>query len=254
MKILLVTPNEPFYLSQNIKYLVNTLKSDNNLISCVLLSPSPYGKRLSFYSKAKKIFGIFGFNFFVFYSFNFIFNKLFTKSVRKVLKSNKIDIIDLKEAINARSSINKLKKLKPDLIISILGNEIFKNEILKLPTYGCINLHTSLLPEYRGMMPTFWVLLNDEKFTGVSVFKMDEGIDTGPIIAQKKIVINKDTTQKELILKTKKIGMDLIIESVKKIKNRNVIYIENSEISGSYYSFPNKKDVKQFKANGKKFF
>ena len=69
---------------------------------------------------------------------------------------------------------------------------------------GCINLHTALLPKYRGLMPTFWVLKNNEKNTGVSVFFVDEGIDSGPIIVQKNISIG-NMTQQELIVKTKKL-------------------------------------------------
>ena len=67
-----------------------------------------------------------------------------------------------------------------------MGNQIFKKQIIELAPKGCINLHTALLPKYRGLMPTFWVLKNNEKYTGVSVFFVDKGIDSGPIIVQRK--------------------------------------------------------------------
>ena len=75
------------------------------------------------------------------------------------------------------------------MLVSILGNQIFKRKLIDLAPKGCINLHTALLPKYRGLMPTFWALKNNEKNTGVSVFFVDEGIDSGPIIIQKKVVI-----------------------------------------------------------------
>ena len=153
MKIIIVTPDEPFYLSENINYLISKLQNNNNDIStCVLLSPSPYGRRESFFSKSNKIFNIFGFYFFSYYSLMFLKVKLFKPSVKKVLKFNKIPITILKKSINHAESLAKIKKHNPDLIISILSNEIFKSDILNMPSFGCINLHTSLLPNYKGVM------------------------------------------------------------------------------------------------------
>ena len=102
-------------------------------------------------------------------------------------------------------------------------------------------------------MPTFWVLKNDEKYTGVSVFFIDEGIDSGPIIVQKKIEIG-DKSQSELIQVTKKIGMEAIAEAIDLILKENINLIKNNETDKSYFSFPTKKDVKEFKLKGKKFF
>jgi len=174
--------------------------------------------------------------------------------VKKVLNLNKVPLTLLNKSINHKESLDIINSFKADLIISILGNEIFKSKILSLPTYGCINLHSSLLPKFKGVMPSFWVLLKKEKHTGVSVFKMDEGIDSGPIISQKKISISKNTTQKDLIIRTKKLGMELIIESVEKIKSGKIKYINNPVGEGSYFSFPKKSDVKEFLKQGGKFF
>jgi methionyl-tRNA formyltransferase len=255
MKIIIVTPNEPFYLSKNIEFLLENLKKNNHdVVSCVLLSPSPYGRRETFFSKAKKVLNIFGLSFFIYYSLRFIKTKLFNPSVKKVLKLNKVPIALLNKSINHNDSLDIINSYKADLIISILGNEIFKSKILNLPTHGCINLHSSLLPYFKGVMPSFWVLLKKEKYTGVSVFKMDEGIDSGPIISQKKIEITKKTTQKDLITKTKKIGMELIIDSVEKIKSGKINYINNPIGEGNYFSFPKKSDVNEFLKQGGNFF
>ena len=255
MKIIIVTPDEPFYLSENIEYLLRSLRNNNHdVVSCVLLSPSPYGKRETFFSKSKKVLNIFGLSFFLYYSAKFVVTKLFKPSVKKILTLNKIPITLLNKSINHKHSRDIINSYKPDLIISVLGNEIFKSEILGLPTYGCINLHTSFLPDFKGVMPSFWVLLKKEKYTGVSVFKMDEGIDSGPIISQEKVSITKNTTQKNLIVKTKKIGMELIIESVEKIKSGKIDYIDNPIGEGTYFSFPKKSDVNQFLKQGGKFF
>ena len=255
MRIILVTPDEPFYLSENINYLLKNLKRNNHdVVSCVLLSPSPYGRRETFFSKSQKVLSIFGLSFFIYYSLKYIKSKLFKPSVKKVLNLNKVPLTLLDKSINHKDSLEVINSYKPDLIISILGNEIFKNKILNLPTYGCINLHSSFLPDFKGVMPSFWVLLKKENYTGVSVFKMDEGIDSGPIIIQKKLSISTNTSQKDLIIRTKKIGMELIIESVEKIKSGKIKYINNPVGEGSYFSFPKKSDVDQFLKEGGKFF
>lgn len=254
MKILIVTPNEPFYLTNNIEYLIENLNHNDQIVGCVLLEPTPYGKRINFLQKAVKTFKIFGFKFFIYYAIKYIHVKLFSKDVRQILKENNIPIIQLSKNINSDDSISILKELYPDLIISILGNEIFKKPILELPKNGCLNLHTSHLPKYRGMMPTFWAMLNDEKEIGVSVFLMDEGIDTGPIIIQEVIPVSNNDSQKEIITKTKELGMKLILNSVEKIKSGKIEYIKNEDERSTYYTYPKKEDVKLFYKKGKKFF
>ena len=255
MRIIIVTPNEPFYLSDNISYLLKNLKNNNHdIVSCVLLSPSPYGNRETFFTKSQKVLNIFGLSFFLYYSLKFIKAKLFKPSVKKILNLNKIPLTLLNKSINHKDSLDIISSYKSDLIISILGNEIFKSKILSLPRYGCINLHSSLLPDFKGVMPSFWVLLKKENHTGVSVFKMDEGIDSGPIICQKKIAISKNITQKDLIIRTKKIGMELIIESVEKIKSGKIDYNKNTNGKENNFSFPKTSDVNEFLQQGGSFF
>lgn len=254
MKIVIITQNEPFYLTKNLRYLLKILPKHSEIIGCVVNDVSPFGKKESFLIKAKRTFDVFGFRFFLYYSFKFIKNKLNPKySLRKLLNDNKIEEIILEKEINHPKSVEKISDLNPDLLLSILGNQIFKEQIFNLAHKGCLNLHTSLLPKYRGLMPTFWVLKNDEKFTGVSVFFVRKGIDSGPIIVQKKVKIG-DSTQEELILKTKQIGMEAISEAIDLIENNNVKIINNDASKKTYFSFPTKDDVKIFKKNNKKFF
>lgn len=253
MKVLIITQNEPFYLVRSIDYLLTILPTEIQKVGIIINSVSPFGKPESFYQKSVKTFRIFGFKFFIYYSIKFILSKLLSKSISSLAKQKNIDILDIQGSINGKSSLSLISSYSPDLIISILGNQIFKKPLLELPPLGCINLHTALLPKYRGLMPTFWVLKNEEEYTGVSVFFIDEGIDSGPIIVQKKIKID-DKSQSELIKITKKIGMEAIAEAIHLIINGNVDLVKNNEKDKSYFSFPTKKDVKEFKRKGKKFF
>lgn len=253
MKIVIITQKEPFYLAKNIQYLIDEIKKNHVIVGAIITDVSPFGKRESLLFKSRKTLRIFGFKFFTYYSFLFLFSKLFTKSINSIFLKNQIPIIHIHGSINSEKNINKLYEVAPDLLISILGNQIFKKSILELAPKGCINLHTALLPKYRGLMPSFWVLKNNEEFTGVSVFFVDEGIDSGPIIVQQKVKID-NKTQQQLIRETKQIGMDLILKAINLIEKNKVQLIDNPDSEMSYYSFPTSKDVKEFKRLGKRFF
>lgn len=254
MRILILTQDDPFYLGKNINYLAENIPSNVKIVGTVLFDVSPFGKKESFWDKTKKTFQIFGFKFFIYYSFKFIVSKFYAEnSVSKVLNKHAIPLIKLEGSINTKANRAIIGEYAPDLLISIGGNQIFKKPLLELATYGCINLHTALLPKYRGLMPSFWVLKNNETHTGVSVFFVDEGIDSGPILVQKKVEIGK-RTQEELIKFTKQIGMDSIIESIELIQKGNFKLIPNPNEEMTYFSFPTKTDVKAFYEAGKKFF
>ena len=253
MKLIILTQNEPFYLYDNLKYLLGLISGKHVVVGCVVFDASPFGKIESPFSKAKKTYNIFGLRFFMYYSFLFLYSKIFKPGISRLMKKNKIDIININGNINSNSNIEILKSFDADLFVSILGNQIFKRPLLDIAKYGCINLHTALLPKYRGLMPTFWVLKNNEKYTGVSVFFVDEGIDSGEILVQEKIEI-LDRSQASLIRLTKKIGMEAIAKSIDLIQFNNYKLIKNNSEEMTYYRFPTRKDVKEFRKLGKSFF
>ena len=253
MRIVIITQNDPFYLSKNLNHLLRYLPKEHSVVGAIVTNASPFGKKESFLTKALKTKSIFGLSFFLYYTFRFIYAKIFQKSVMRRLKDYGVNKIEIQGSINSEENLGIIKSYDPDLLISILGNQIFKKQLIDLAPKGCINLHTALLPKYRGLMPTFWVLKNDEQYTGVSVFFVDEGIDSGPIIVQEKVEIGQKT-QQQLIKETKQIGMNLILKSINLIARDQIMLIENPDSEKSYYSFPKREDVKKFKQLGKKFF
>ena len=254
MRIVIITQDEPFYLAENLHYLLESFPGHSEVVACVVNDASPFGKKETFLQKAKKTYHVFGFRFFLYYSLKFIISKFDrSKKVDNVLNKFSIPKIVLSNNINDVESVEIIKSYDPDLLISILGNQIFKKQIFDLAPKGCLNLHTALLPKYRGLMPTFWVLKNNEEYTGVSVFYVDKGIDSGPIVVQKKLKI-ANRTQEELIVYTKRIGMECILNAVDLIHNDNVKLIENDADKMTYFSFPTREDVNEFKRIGKSFF
>ena len=253
MRVVIITQDEPFYLRNNLDYLFSIFPKSCEVVGCVVNDVSPFGKTETFFSKALTPLTVFGLRFFIHYSFKYLIQKFKNNNIRSLLKCKKVPEIKLSSSINSKKSLDEIKSYQPDLLISILGNQIFKKPLIELAPKGCINLHTALLPKYRGLMPTFWVLKNDENHTGVSVFFVDEGIDSGPIIVQKLIQINGQS-QAELIRESKRIGMEAIAEAVDFIYRDSVNLIENDDLQKSYYSFPTRKDVREFRMSGKRFF
>jgi methionyl-tRNA formyltransferase len=110
--------------------------------------------------------------------------------------------------------ISQLRGLKPDLIVVVAYGHILPQTILDLPAFGCLNVHTSLLPKYRGAAPIQWAIANGETETGVTIMKMDAGMDTGPILAQKRTAILPEDDSAILHNRLAQLGAELLLETV----------------------------------------
>ncbi|MDB2521419.1 formyltransferase family protein [Planktomarina temperata] len=250
---MIITQNEPIYIVDTVAILIDKLRGIHEVVGCVVLSPSPFGKRETFIEKALKIFKIFGLRFFAYYATKYIMSKLIKKHLGSILEEKNIPQINLEKSINDPSSLAEISKYEPDILLSIAGNEIFKKPLIELAPKGCLNLHTGLLPKYRGLMPTFWALKNKEKEVGVSVFYVDTGIDSGPIAVQRKVPV-RNRVQSELIKETKKVGIECILEALNNIETNSVVMHDNDDSHSTYYGFPTHDDVQAFKKSGAKFF
>ena len=115
--------------------------------------------------------------------------------------------------------IEEIKKLQPDVICVVAYGKILPQELLDIPKYGCVNVHGSLLPKYRGAAPIQWAVLNGDKKTGVTTMFMNAGMDTGDMILKEEVEIGEDETTGELWDRLKTIGANLLIKTVKEIEN-----------------------------------
>ena len=254
MRIVLITQDDPFYLPGNLEYLLQHLPDGAEVVACVVSKVSPFGKKESFLAKARRTLDVFGAGFFLHYSIEYLASKLPGHiGVRDVLEKYGVPEPAITGSLNSEMSLDTLRNFAPDLLISIAGNEIFRKPLIELAPQGCLNLHTALLPKYRGLMPSFWVLKNGEKETGVSVFYVDEGIDSGPILVQERIDIGS-MTQRELIRESKAAGMRAIIKAVGKIRDGDTATTPNDAAESTYFSFPTRMDVEEFRRSGAKFY
>ncbi len=117
--------------------------------------------------------------------------------------------------------LEEIKKLEPDVICVVAYGKILPQELLDIPKLGCINVHGSLLPQYRGAAPIQWAVLNGDKVTGITTMYMDAGMDTGDMILQEKVEIGEDETTGELWQRLSKIGGNLLVKTLGLIEQGN---------------------------------
>lgn len=126
-------------------------------------------------------------------------------------------------SINSIESLDKLKKLSPECIIVVAFGQKLKREVLNMPEYGCINIHASLLPKYRGAAPINWAIINGENETGITIMEMNEGLDTGDMLYCEQIPIGEDDDSQSIHDKLSILGSKLIIETLEELKKGNII-------------------------------
>ena len=145
--------------------------------------------------------------------------KLAESEVKKVALEKNLKIYQPEKIKGNIEFLMTIEELNPDLICVVAYGKILPKEILDIPRLGCINLHASLLPKYRGAAPIQWAVLNGDKVTGVSTMYMNEKMDEGDIISQRETQIGEYETTGELWDRLKVIGADLLVETVKKIED-----------------------------------
>ena len=136
--------------------------------------------------------------------------------------------------------LNGLSKIMPEIIVVVAYGRILPAQILRLPSHGCINVHASLLPKYRGAAPIQWAIINGEKKTGITTMLMDEGLDTGNILLQEETEISYDDNAETLGNKLAEIGASLLIRTIKGIRSGYIKPIPQKGTPG--YAPPLKKE------------
>lgn len=146
--------------------------------------------------------------------------KLIPCEVKEYAIEKNIKVYQPEKLRENKEIVDILKDINPDVICVVAYGKIIPKEILEIPKYGCVNVHPSLLPQYRGSAPIQWAILNGDKETGVTTMYLDEGMDSGDIILRTKTPIDKDETSGELWDRLSKIGAELLVETLEKIENK----------------------------------
>ncbi len=138
------------------------------------------------------------------------------------------------EKVKEEEAVSRIREEKPDLIVVAAFGQILSKEILDIPEYGCINIHASLLPEYRGAAPIQQAILDGKKETGVTIMRMDEGLDTGDILLKRSIPIADDETGGSLFDKLSELGASLAVEAIPLIRGGKLVPEKQDSSRSSY--------------------
>ena len=159
--------------------------------------------------------------------------KIHEPPVKKLACENNVQILQCQKISKEPEIIQKIKDLKPDILITCAFGQILNKEVLNIAPLGAINVHASLLPKYRGAAPINWAILNGEKETGISIMKTEIGLDSGPVILQEKCNINENETSIELTKKLSTLGAGALIEALELIKNGKAIFTPQENLKAT---------------------
>lgn len=130
--------------------------------------------------------------------------------------------------------VERLREKEADIIVVVAFGQILPKEILETPKYGCVNVHASLLPKYRGASPIQWAVINGEKVTGVTTMRMDEGLDTGDMILKEEVVLSKDETGGSLFERLAQTGAELCVRTLEEIEKGTAVYIPQNHSQATH--------------------
>jgi len=153
--------------------------------------------------------------------------------VKKVALQNGLRIFQ-PEKMRDEQFYKTLRSYKPDLMVVAAFGRILPGEILEIPSIGCINVHASLLPKYRGAAPIQWSVVNGEQVTGITTMWMDEGLDTGDIFLQEQLEIKREWTSEDLAKELSLLGGKVLLESIGMIKSGKLIRIPQDHAKATY--------------------
>ena len=155
--------------------------------------------------------------------------KLKPSPVKEFALEKDLNIMQPEKVRKNEEFINAIKKINPDVICVVAYGKILPKEILEIPRYGCVNVHGSLLPRYRGAAPIQWAVLNGDKETGITTMYMDEGLDPGDMILKEKVEIGEDETTGELWDRLSKVGGNLLVRTLNEIEKGNAPRIKQGD-------------------------
>ena len=260
LKIAVITQNDVYAIPRNFKLLCDAEELKISELIVINAVGSLENKRMLFL----RGFGFYQATKMALVTFFYQFRSLFAGLIRSPKNAHWLNLKGLctrydipirkEQDVNGGKLLERLKASELDVIVSFSAPTVFKSELLNLPRYGCINLHCSSLPSYSGVLPSFWVLLNNEKKAGLSVHIMDSKIDNGAVLGQEEVDISSMDNMFDVIQATKIRGGYLMLAVLRYLhKNKGLPNpLDTSHNIHSYFSWPKVEDLKMLVAQGKR--
>lgn len=151
---------------------------------------------------------------------------------------------------NREEERSRIAALAPDLLVSVACPYILKDKVLSMPPLGCINIHHAPLPQYKGMMPTFWQMYHGEKKVGVTIHTMAARLDEGMALLQEELPMQQGESLDSLIRRTKRHGARCMLAVLRQIAAQTQTTLSLDQQPGSYFTFPTATEIREFRRRG----
>jgi methionyl-tRNA formyltransferase len=249
MRIVFLTTDDPFYLPTFFDRALGVRGREAALVAVV---PPLYGKQ-TVPQAAWRYFRTFGLGDTIHLAARTGVAKARRRSIASVCARRGVPHAVVGD-VNAPEFLSELSSLGTDVIVSVSCPQIFRSPLIELPDKGCLNIHGAILPQYRGIMPSFWMLANGERRAGVSIYFVNEQVDAGDLIGQRTFDISPTETLDAFLRRSKRIAAELLLETLDGIERGTVEATPLDLSQGSYYSWPDREAVARFRAGGRRIW
>jgi methionyl-tRNA formyltransferase len=175
--------------------------------------------------------------------------KLRRRSIAALARREEISLLPTR-SVNDPTYVTSVRALEPDVIVSVAAPELFRHELLSVPRLGCINLHSGRLPTYRGMMPTFWQMLEGERHATVTVHEMAPEVDAGRVLGTVTCAIERRDSVDRVMAEAKIAGARLVIRVLGELATGTATPRRLEMSEAAYYSFPRRHHAADLRRRG----
>lgn len=249
MKIVFLTTDDPLYLP---KFFARVLPVTAAETVAVCVVPPLY-KRQTTAQAAWRYYQTFGVWATIGLGSRVARSKLRRNTIRSVCRRHQVRCEAVMD-VNAPEFLEQLRVGGADLVVSVSCPQVFKQPLIELPARGILNIHGARLPQYRGVLPSFWMLANGETEAGVSIYYVNEKIDAGELCGQRVFPIRPDEGLDGFLHRSKAIAADLLLEVLEQIRTGTVCRHPLNLAEGSYYSWPDAGAVRRFQEAGRRLW
>lgn len=250
MKISFLTTEDPLYLPTFFEMVLPHLVRRH---AVRVFSVPPLYKNQSSAQAAKRYLASFGAAAALQLAIRVLRAKLVNQSIRSVCHREKV-VHERVSDINAPNFLHLLRQEQTELLVSVSCPQIFRRPLIAQTPYGILNIHGAILPQYRGVMPSFWMMANGERQAGVSIYFVNEEIDAGELCGQEIFSIDPEETLDGFILRSKRIAAGLLLRTIAALEVGNIERRPLDLEVGSYYSWPDAGAVQKFLASGRRLW
>jgi len=256
LRVYVITEEDPFYLPEFFREFLPALPRDRFDILGIDITPPL--NQTSRRALARKLYGFYSGRDFARLLGRYAVARALDLTAPRGMWCGTIDRLagchgiacDVVKNVNAPAYVDHLRRLAPDLLVSVAASQIFKPELLSVPRLAAVNVHTGPLPRYRGMMPVFWQMYDRQKQISVTLHTMTPDIDLGKVLLRREVPLNGDRNLDEVIRKMKREGAQALVELLERFHAGTVQAVAMDRSREHYHSFPGRAEAVRFRLMG----